>query len=125
MLGRHRPGSEGNLASDLENQDPAVTTNGDPEVTNSETESAKTGTVREPAPGKEGAPRSKPDGRAPRGDAKSAGEPKPAVEKTGIENSAVDENDGEKDDGGTNQGEIAATEAAEAKPEAEAPKQEP
>src|SRR5579862_2555329 len=26
MLGRHRPGSEGNLASDLENQDPAVTT---------------------------------------------------------------------------------------------------
>ena len=26
MLGRDRPGSEGNLASDLENQDGAVTT---------------------------------------------------------------------------------------------------
>ena len=57
MLGRHRPGSEGNLASDLENQDPAVTTaaNGDPEVTNSETESAKSGAVKDAAPGKEAA----------------------------------------------------------------------
>src|SRR5205814_9155501 len=101
MLGRHRPGSEGNLASDLENQDPAVTTaaNGDPEVTNSETESAKSGAVKDAAPGKEAAPRPKSDGRSPRGESKSAAEPKPAVEKTVIEKSAVEKNDGEKNDG--------------------------
>jgi transcription termination factor Rho len=103
------------LASDLENQDPAVTTaaNGDPEGNNAETESAKSGAVKDAAPGKEAAPRPKPDGRAPRGESKSAAEPKPAVEKT-----APDNNE-------NTQGEIAAPEAAEAKPEAEAPKQEP
>src|SRR5258708_35904823 len=112
MLGRHWQGSEGNLASDLENQDPAVTTaaNGDPEGTNSEAESAKSGAVKDAAPGKEAAPRSKPEGRAPRGESKSAAEPKPAVEKNDGENTA---------------GEVTATEAADNKPEAEAPKQEP
>jgi transcription termination factor Rho len=115
------------LASDLENQDPAVTTaaNGDPEVTNSEAESAKSGTVKDAAPGKEAAPPPKPDGRPPRGESKSAAEPKPAVEKTIIEKSAIEKNDGEKNDGENTAGEITATEAAEAKPEAEAPKQEP
>ncbi len=110
------------MASDLENQDPAVTTaaNGDPEVTNSETESAKSGAVKDAAPGKEAAPRPKPDGRAPRGESKSAAEPKSAVEKP-----AAEKNDGEKNDGENTAGEVTATEAAEAKPEAEAPKQEP
>src|SRR6202140_3784341 len=122
MLGRHRPGSEGNLASDRENQDPAVTTaaNGDPEGTNSEAESVKSGALKEGAPGKEGAPRSKPEGRTPRGESKAAAEPKAAAEKTIIEKSAVDKNDSEN-----TQGEVTATEGAEAKPEAEAPKQEP
>src|SRR6202140_4085040 len=122
MLGRHRPGSEGNLASDRENQDPAVTTaaNGDPEGTNSEAESVKSGALKEGAPGKEGAPRSKPEGRTPRGESKAAAEPKAAAEKTIIEKSAVDKNDSEN-----TAGEIVATEAAEAKPEAEATKPEP
>src|SRR5579862_7137520 len=116
MLGRHRPGSEGNLASDLENQDPAVTTaaNVDPEADNSEAESAKSGAGKEAAPVKEAPPRSKPDGRPPRGEAKAAAEPKPA-EKI----------EGEKNEAGNNQGEPTATEAVEAKPEAEAPKPEP
>src|SRR5579859_5293081 len=105
MLGRHRPGSEGNSASDLENQDPAVTTaaNGDPEGINSEAESAKSGAV------KEAAPRPKPDARAPRGESKSAAEPKPAAEKTEGERTGAE----------------AVAEGAEAKPEAEAPKPEP
>jgi transcription termination factor Rho len=110
------------LASDRENQDPAVTTaaNGDPEGTNSEAESVKSGALKEGAPGKEAAPRSKPEGRAPRGESKAAAEPKAAAEKTVIEKSPVDKNDSEN-----TAGEIVATEAAEAKPEAEAPKPEP
>jgi transcription termination factor Rho len=101
------------LASDLENQDPAVTTaaNGDPEGNNSEAESAKSGAVRDAAPGKEAAPRSKP---------KSAAEPKPILEKAASEKPAAD---AEKNDGENTAGEITSTEAAEAKPEA--PKQEP
>src|SRR6478736_2416780 len=108
MLGRHRPGSEGNLASDLENQDPAVTTaaNGDPEGNNSETESAKSGAVKDAVPGKEASPRSKP---------KSAAEPKPPVEKAASEKPAAD---GEKNDGENTAGEITTTEASETKPEA-------
>ena len=115
------------MASDIENQDPAVTTaaNGDPEGTNSETESAKSGALKEAAPGKEGAPRSKPEGRTPRGESKAAAEPKAPVEKTVIEKSDVDKNDDAKNDGENTAGEIAATEVAEIKPEAEAPKQEP
>ncbi|HTD44482.1 MAG TPA: transcription termination factor Rho [Bryobacteraceae bacterium] len=94
--------------------------NGDPEGTNSEAESVKSGTLKEGAPGKEAAPRSKPEGRTPRVESKAAAEPKPAAEKSVIEKSAVDQNDSEN-----TAGEIAATEGAEAKPEAEPPKQEP
>ena len=94
--------------------------NGDPEGTNSEAESVKSGALKEGAPGKEAAPRSKPEGRAPRGESKAAAEPKAAAEKTVIEKSPVDKNDSEN-----TAGEIVATEAAEAKPEAEAPKPEP
>jgi transcription termination factor Rho len=103
------------LASDLENQDPAVTTaaNADPEVANSETESAKSGAVKEAAPAKEAVPRSRPDGRPPRGEAKSAAEPKPA-----------EKNDGAQTEGEKTNGEAAA-ETVEVKPEAEAPKPEP
>ena len=103
------------MASDLENQDPAVTTaaNVDPEVADSETESAKSGAGKEAEPVKEAAPRARPDGRPPRGESKSAAEPKPA-----------EKNDGAKSEGEKAGGE-AAVETAEAKPEAEAPKPEP
>jgi transcription termination factor Rho len=105
------------LASDLENQDPAVTTaaNGDPEGSNSEAESAKSGAVKDATRGKEAAPRPKPDARAARGETKAAVEPKPGAEK----------DDAEKNDGENTAGEVSATETSEAKPEAEAPKQEP
>jgi len=94
--------------------------NGDPEETNAETESAESGAVKDVARGKEAGPRSKPEGRGPRGEAKSAAEPKPEVEKPPVE----------KNEGG-NAGDIAATETAEAKPageppkDAETPRQEP
>src|SRR5258706_607140 len=89
MLGRHRPGSEGNLASDLENKDREVVTAPDGEAvktpeepTNPEkakAEAAKPETAKAEAP-----QRSKSDGR-PKAEPKEAkAEPKPA-ERPAIE----------------------------------------
>ncbi len=72
MLGRDRPGSEGNLASDLENQERAaiVAPDGNAEAVKAETPKTET------APKPEGSPRS----RAPKADGKAAAEQKPAAE---------------------------------------------
>jgi transcription termination factor Rho len=76
MLGFHRPGSEGNLASDLENQDQAVTT-----AANGETEAAKAegdpGTT-EPAKAEPGKSEAKTDAAKPEGASKPR--PRPASE---------------------------------------------
>src|SRR6266849_4405731 len=90
MLGHHRPGSEGNLASDIENQDPAVNTatNGEavqnvavkPEVPPAKSE--KSDGSRADGNKAEGKPKA--DGRAKAektaAEAKPPAEPKPPAE---------------------------------------------
>ena len=70
MLGRHRPGSEGNLASDLENKDDAVTTAAQDTGRGSPQETAK------PEGKPEGGRRAKSAEKAAAAD-KAAAEPKP------------------------------------------------
>jgi transcription termination factor Rho len=80
MLGHNRPGSEGNLASDLENQDRATTVapNGDVEAVkpNAEPVKADAPVKAEPVKSEPAAPRS----RASKTDGKAAADTKPAAE---------------------------------------------